>query len=191
MGRPKLSLPFGDELLLPRVVRILNAVTTPVVVVAAPGQSLPPLPSEVQVVRDEQEHLGPLAGLSLGLTVLQDRVEAVYASACDVPLLRPEFVRAVVTASDGYEAALPNSGGQLHPLAAVYRTALAARAREFLAAGHRRLLDFVAGCDAVLLQEAELRAVDPDLDSLHNINTPADYASALRRAGLGAAGCSG
>ena len=38
MGRPKAWLPFGDELMLQRVVRILGEVVNPIVVVAAPGQ---------------------------------------------------------------------------------------------------------------------------------------------------------
>ena len=44
MGKPKAWLPFGGELMLPRVVRILRTVVAPVVVVAAPDQDLPPLP---------------------------------------------------------------------------------------------------------------------------------------------------
>ena len=35
MGRPKLSLPFGDETMLSRVVRIVSQVVSPVVVVAS------------------------------------------------------------------------------------------------------------------------------------------------------------
>ena len=44
MGRPKAWLPFGGELMLPRIVRILREVVEPVVVVAASDQEVPPLP---------------------------------------------------------------------------------------------------------------------------------------------------
>src|SRR5687767_10615246 len=47
MGRPKALLPFGPELMLERVVRILSAVVSPIVVVAAPEQDLPPLSDDV------------------------------------------------------------------------------------------------------------------------------------------------
>ena len=67
MGRPKAWLPFGDELMLPRVVRILGAVVSPVVVVAAPDQDVPPLPPEIEIVRDPEEGRGPLQGLAAGL----------------------------------------------------------------------------------------------------------------------------
>src|SRR4051794_21124741 len=87
MGRPKAWLPFAGELLLPRVVRLVREAVAPVVVVAAADQELPPLPDEVQVVRDEQKGRGPLQGLAAGLASLAGRVEAAYVSSCDVPFL--------------------------------------------------------------------------------------------------------
>ena len=96
MGRPKAWLPFGDEALLTRVVRLLSEAMEPVVVVAAAGQELPPLPPAVAVVRDEEPGRGPLQGLATGLKALPGQVEAAYLSSCDVPLLRPAFVRRLI-----------------------------------------------------------------------------------------------
>src|SRR5262245_45463245 len=96
MGRPKAWLPFGGELMLPRIVRILCSVVDPIVVVASLAQELPPLPGSVTVVRDKQEGRGPLQGLSAGLHALDGRVNAAYASSCDVPFLAPGFVRRMI-----------------------------------------------------------------------------------------------
>src|SRR5437762_3277922 len=96
MGRPKAWLPFGHALMLQRVVRVLGEVVSPVVVVAAPGQDVPPLPESVAVVRDEVEGRGPLAGFAAGLAALKDTADAAYLSACDVPFLTPAFVARVV-----------------------------------------------------------------------------------------------
>ncbi len=63
MGRAKAWLPFGTEIMLPRVVRLLGEAVSPIVVVAAPEQDLPPLPDDVRVVRDEEKGRGPLQGL--------------------------------------------------------------------------------------------------------------------------------
>ena len=60
MGRPKAWLPFGGELMLPRVARLLGEAVTPLVIVAAPEQEVPPLPPEVAIVRDEEKGRGPL-----------------------------------------------------------------------------------------------------------------------------------
>src|SRR5436309_3861988 len=70
MGLPKATLPFGPELMLQRVVRLLSAVVQPIVVVAAPNQELPPLPGNVLLARDEREARGPLEGLFAGLSAL-------------------------------------------------------------------------------------------------------------------------
>lgn len=188
MGRPKLSLPFGDELLLPRVVRILREVVSPIVVVAAPAQELPPLPHDVLVVRDPEEGWGPLAGLAAGLAALEGRTEAAYASACDVPLLRPEFVRAIIARLGEHDIVLPREGEFHHPLAGVYRTSLADTMRTLLAAGRRRPRDLLDVARAETIDVAELRGVDPELDSLRNLNTPEEYQSARLKAGFAALG---
>jgi molybdopterin-guanine dinucleotide biosynthesis protein A len=52
MGRPKAWLPFGDQLMLQRVVRLAGTIARPIVVVAAPGQELPKLAADILVVRD-------------------------------------------------------------------------------------------------------------------------------------------
>ena len=45
---------IGPERMLQRVVRLVGSAVGPVVVVAAPGQEIPPLPDRVAVVRDPQ-----------------------------------------------------------------------------------------------------------------------------------------
>src|SRR6516165_10634403 len=96
MGRPKAWLPFGAELMLPRVVRLVSEAVTPVVVVAAPGQDMPPLPPTVEIVRDPEPGRGPLRGLATGLAALQGVAAVAYLSSCDVPFLRPAFVRRLI-----------------------------------------------------------------------------------------------
>src|SRR5437588_7203918 len=96
MGRPKAWLPFAGELMLPRVARLLGEAVDPLVVVAAPDQEVPPLPPDIEVIRDEERGRGPLQGLAAGLAALQGRAEAAYLSSCDVPFLRPAFVRRLI-----------------------------------------------------------------------------------------------
>jgi molybdopterin-guanine dinucleotide biosynthesis protein A len=177
-------MPFGDETMLCRVVRVVGEAVSPVVVVAAPGQRLPPLPAETIVARDEVEGQGPLGGLAAGLAALRGRVEAAYLSACDVPLLRVAFIRAVIDALGTHEMAVPRQQEFHHPLAAVFRTACEARLQEALAAGQLGLTHFVRHSDTRFLDVAELRAADPELQSLQNVNTLADYEAALRAAGF-------
>lgn len=184
MGRPKAELPFGDETMLQRVVRVLRGVVQPVAVVAAPDQSLPVLAGDVLIVRDEQEGLGPLAGIAAGLAALAEATEAAYVSSCDVPLLSPRFVQTVIDRLGEFELAIPREDGYHHPLAAVYRTSLAVRCRELISAGQRRPLHLVQTSRSHEFSVDELRGVDSQLDSLRNANTPEEYAALLAIAGF-------
>jgi molybdopterin-guanine dinucleotide biosynthesis protein A len=179
MGRPKAWLPFGDELMLPRVVRLLSSVVSPVVVVAAPDQDVPPLRAGVVVVRDPERGRGPLQGLAAGLAALRG-VEAVYASSCDVPFLAPPFVRRMIELLGDHVVAVPDVGGFRHPLAAVYRVEVLSVVEQLLAEDRLRpafLFDLVP---TRFVSEAELSDADPGLKTLRNLNTPEDYEAALR-----------
>jgi molybdopterin-guanine dinucleotide biosynthesis protein A len=189
MGRPKESLDFGSESLLGRVVRVLAEAAHPIVVVAAPGQSLPALPAEVELARDPVADRGPLQGIAVGLGVLASRTRLAFVSAADTPLLRPAFVRRLFElCGSEHDVAVPHVAGHLQPLAAVYATTLAAPAAALIAAGERcpRALCDQARTRLVtadeLLADPRLGRVDPALASLRNVNTPAEYAAALSEA---------
>ena len=184
MGRPKLALPFGPETMLARVVRLLGQVVEPVIVVAAVGQELPKLPNSVLVGRDRHPDRGPLEALAVGLRSMADHAEAAFVTACDVPLLMPEFARRMVQLSVGYDVAVPHIDGFDEPLAAIYRTGVVPRIDRLLADGRRRPADLFDQVCTRRVTAAELADVDPDLRSLQNVNSPADYQAALAMAGL-------
>ena len=184
MGIPKVRLPFGDEPMLARIVRRLSVVTHPVVVVAAVDEQLPPLPAGVAVAHDRSPGCGPLEGIAVGLRYLQDEVEAAYVTSCDVPGITPEFVRYMIDRLGTDDVAVPKEGEFYHPLAAVYRTSVLTDVEQLLAAGQRRPY-FLLGRVAVReVTTDELRTVDPELRTLHNLNQPDDYRQALEREGL-------
>jgi molybdopterin-guanine dinucleotide biosynthesis protein A len=185
MGRPKAWLPVGDETMLARVVRLLGEVLSPLVVVAAPEQELPPLASEIIVVRDPERGRGPVVGIAAGLAALAGRADAAYVSACDVPLLRPAFVRRMIELLGGHAACVPEVGGYRHPLAAVYRVEVAAVAAELLAADRLRLLSLIERVETRVVRAEEFADIDPDGESLRNLNTPEEYAAALASLGFG------
>lgn len=185
MGRPKAWLPFGPEFLLQRVVRLVSGSAHPVVVVAAPDQDLPTLPVSVTLVRDPIPDLGPLAGLATGLLALPDSVDLVYATATDAPFLAPGWVDCLVSRIGPHDAVVPFVANRLHPLAAVYRrTAAPPVIRRLLADGNLRLSSLPSCLGSLRIPPEALRAVDPDLRTLFNLNTPDDHAEALRVAGL-------
>jgi len=184
MGRPKLSLPFGDETMLQRVVRLLASVVSPIAVVAATGQELPELPAEILIERDDLPNSGPLVGIGVGLKALADRVDAAFVTSCDVPLLQPMFVSAMTEKLAGHDIVVPVDDEFTHPLGGVYRTALWQQTTELIKQDRRRPLTLIEESLSLRVPVAELRIVDPQLDSLRNLNTPEDYEAALKAAGL-------
>ena len=184
MGQAKALLPFGEEVMLQRVCRILGKIVPQLFVVAAQGQELPELPPKVTIVRDEFESQGPLAGIATGLGAARATCDAAFVTACDVPLLKPAFVESMFDLLANHDAAVPTDGDHVHVLSGVYRTSLEGAARELLSNDRRRPLFLVEECNSVLVLEADLKAVDPELHSLRNTNTPDEYQAALKHADL-------
>lgn len=177
MGTPKAWLSVGNETLLGRTVRVVGEVVTPVVVVAAAGQELPPLPENVRVVRDEVAEHGPLAGLASGLAALEGIADAAYLSACDLPQLSSEFVRVMVAAFvPKLLACVPEIDGRVHPLAGVYSLTILEQVRSRVSAGKLRMIDLLDALPARRIQSSELGDAERMLRSLHNVNTPDDFA---------------
>ena len=191
MGTPKAALEWHGSTLLRRTAGILSRATDgPVVVVRAPGQALPPLPPGVDVVDDPREGLGPVQGIAAGLAALADRAEIAFVSSTDMPFLHPAFVRRVLRAAhEGADVGLPVARGYPQPLAAAYRTALAPVAGKLVEAQRLRPAFLFDECAVTRLDEKALRAdpvlaaLDPGLDSVVNINEPAEYAAARARPG--------
>lgn len=180
MGRPKAWLPFGDETMLQRAVRLLGEVVHPIVVVAAPDQEVPPLSANIILVRDEEKGRGPLQGLAAGLSALHGRVEAAYVSSCDVPFLRPSFIRRMIELLGDEQICVPFVDDFHHPLAAVYRIRIVDSVIRLLAENRLRPIFLFEAASTRIVESSELVDVDPDLQSLRNLNTPEDYEKALR-----------
>lgn len=189
MGRPKALLPFGPELMLQRVVRILSGVVSPIVVVAALDQELPLLPEGVLLARDEREGRGPLQGLLAGMKELARRgypaEQAVFAASCDAPLLAAAFVHQVLAAMGPlHHAVVPVDGHFYHPLAAAYRLAVLPEIEALLATDQLRPAFLFGRVPALSIPVEQLRAADPELYSLKNCNRPEDYLAALKIVGF-------
>ena len=191
MGTPKAALEWHGSTLLARTVGIMTRATSgPVVVVRAPGQDLPELPAGTVVADDPREGRGPVQGIAAGLAALTGRADVAFISSTDMPFLHPAFIRrvlGVLECSDGTDVCLPVARGYKQPLAAAYRVSLAAAAERLVKEDRLRPAFLFDECrvetldDAALKQDPVLAALDPDLDSLLNVNTPADYAAARAR----------
>jgi molybdenum cofactor guanylyltransferase len=183
MGRPKAWLTIAGEIMLPRVVRLLSEVVSPIVVVAAPEQDVPALPAGAVVVRDEERGRGPLQGLAAGLAAIEGQVAAAYLSSCDVPFLRPGFVRRLIELVGEKAVCVPRVGGYHHPLAAVYRVEVLSVVQRLLSENRLRPFFVFEAVPTRVVEASELVDVDATLESLRNVNTQEDYERSVAELG--------
>lgn len=189
MGTSKAALPWHGSTLLRRTVGIVaRGVSGPVVVVRAPDQPLPDLPGDVDVRDDEHEGLGPMQGLAVGLHSLVGVADVAFCCSTDLPFLHTAFVQRVVGAmDDAHDVVLPMAHGHRQPLAAAYRPALVTEIDALLAEGRLKPAFLFDRCrvlrldDEALVADRRLAALDPSLDSVLNVNEPADYEQAHAR----------
>ena len=179
MGKSKSHLPFGNELMLQRVVRVVGDTVNPVVVVRGAGQDIPALDSQVIVVEDQVAEQGPLQGMATGLKALAGKCDAAFVSACDAPLLQTAFIRRMIALLDAHDIAVPYIDGFHHPLAGVYRVNVLAQTEALLETDRRRPAFLFDMCDARKVRRGDLVDVDPRLVSLRNCNNENDYRQAL------------
>jgi len=179
MGRPKALLPFADQPLIVQIVKTLQHRFTQIVVVAAPGQELPAMP--VTVVRDEVADQGPVGGIYYGLSA--SHTDVAFVTSCDAAFLNLDLIAYLVSQIQEYDAVAPYWDGRLQPLHAVYRRSIAPQLAAQLARGDLRLTKLfeLDGVRTRRIDADEIRRFDPDGDTFFNINTPEDYAEALRR----------
>jgi molybdopterin-guanine dinucleotide biosynthesis protein A len=170
--------------MLQRVVRLLGAVVSPIIVVAAREQPLPKLPVDVAVTRDEREQHGPLEGLRAGLTALPDSADIAYVTSCDVPLLEPRFVERMISLLGNHDIAVMEIDGFPHPLSAVYRRSTLPHIESLLEAHRLRPVFLFDVVPTRRVRPEEMISVDPQLRTLRNLNTREDYLAALAEAGF-------
>jgi len=184
MGLPKATLPFGPELMIERVLRLLGEVVEPLVVVAAPRQELPRVSENIIITHDKREDCGPLEGLYAGLSAIQPYAGTAYVTSCDVPLLKQAFVRRMIDSLGEHDVAVPVDDSFHHPLAAVYRTTVLPYIKKLLNADRMRPLFLFNEVNTNRVLVDSLKDVDSELRTLANLNRPDDYFAALKHEGF-------
>jgi molybdenum cofactor guanylyltransferase len=170
MGRDKAALPAGEGTLIEHLARRLAPVVDETIIAGgSAGHTL----AGVTAVDDRYPGLGPLAGIHAGL--LAARFPLVWVVGCDLPDVDPGLAALLCGLAGDVDAVVPRIDSEPQGVCAVYDRALAPRIDRLLAAGERRVKMLLAASNVRYVTPEELRAVDPELRSFRNINTPADY----------------
>jgi molybdopterin-guanine dinucleotide biosynthesis protein A len=118
---------------------------------------------------------GPLAGVLAGLrwAAGQGAAEALVVPT-DSPFLPPDLLARLRAGRGDAELACAASAGQVHPVAALWRTGLAEALEAALLGGERRMMAFMRGQGLAVVDVP----MGPEGDPFANLNTPEDLAAA-------------
>lgn len=130
-----------------------------------------------RLIYDQQPDVGPLMGLYSGLQATSCSHALVLA--VDLPYVRPELLTWLHAFPLDEYALIPRVQGIPQVLLARYPRALLPLIAECLRSGRRDPRALLERAPVRFLEEELVRAVDPDLRSFVNINTPEDFQRAL------------
>lgn len=184
MGEPKPFVQFGDSNLLLKVVAQVTQACRPVLLVGRDQATLSVQlgnPS-LQVLQDREPGLGPLEGLIVGLSALQGQADFAFVCGCDTPFLRPALIQHLIDMAKarGVRGLMPSDGKRHYPLCSIYSTGLVEDLSS-LQLHTPRLQAIVEIPGIELIPVDDLRRFDPELESLLNINSPAQLLSAREK----------
>lgn len=171
MGRDKARIPVAGRPLLTRALDALAPVCDERLVIGPPEreQEVPP---GVRVVQDRIPDVGPLGGIYTALSEAGRPLALVVA--CDMPFLNPALLGHLISLADGYDVVLPRTAEGGHQTHAVYAHTCLTAVEAQLQRGQYRIDRFFDAVRVRYVDNDELRAYDPDLLSLFNVNTPED-----------------
>lgn len=183
-GRPKALIDVGGRNLLQRVADALAPFAEEVIVSVGDASMIAPLksflPKAVFAVDNRRER-GPIEGISRGVELAHG--ECLLVAPCDAPLLRPDLYRLLLATIGPHEAAVPKRDA-FDPVRAVYRTEAVRRVLGETKGSLPSPSSLVDRLDTVFVPEADLRSVDPRLDSFVDVNREEDLAEVLARLNL-------
>lgn len=188
IGFNKALLSIDGELLIERVIRVVETVVDRILVVVKKedenklGRYLENYNFNLQLVFDDYKFRNPLAGIYAGM--MQSRSEYVIVLPCDTPFVKEDALRYLLEIAQGFDLTIPRwRNGYLEPLCAIYRrdSTLASiqeiKEKDMKDASLRDLIRRLRKVRYVPVDD--LRRFDRRLLTLYNINTVQDYEKAL------------
>lgn len=196
MGFDKFRLPLGDRTFLECVLeQLLLNFDGPAICVArsqtaeAVEKIVQKLKSDrIHILTDERENSGPLEGIRVGLRAAAKDAHWGFVTSCDVPLLSKKVLqllqKSVVSVDNDIEALVPASQSRIFGLTAFYRPRIHEKIDSLIEQNQLKVSGLATTLNSQMVDIGELKAVDPELDSLRNLNLPSHYIKFLREKGF-------
>jgi molybdopterin-guanine dinucleotide biosynthesis protein A len=179
-----LTLLHGEPLILHTKRRVARVVDEVIVVTHTreQQQTYQRVLNDTKIILDIIGEGSPVLGAYTGLSNALGNYTLLTGH--DMPHIDPRVVEHLFNLADGHDAATPVwPNGYVEPLHSVYRSSAGAeQARRLLDTGEMRLRMILRGLiDVVALPVEQIRQIDPELLTLHDIDSLEDLEKAERR----------
>lgn len=181
MGENKALKTFLGRPLIQRVIERLTPIADELIVTTNQPESFSFL--ELPLFPDLMPGRGPLGGLYTALISAKYSVVAVVA--CDMPFVSAPLLVAAASflIRDEVDVVIAETAEGYEPLHAVYRRATCIPAvQSAIQSDQWRMISWFPNVKVRKLAPDELHRYDPDGIAFSNVNTPAEFAEAKRRA---------
>ena len=178
IGGDKASRLLGGRPLAQWAADALDRVADEIIVAIAPDQTPPAIRSRVPAYAcfDLLPARGPLTGIYTGLDAA--RGDCIVVVPCDAPFVEPALLSLLLERRRGWDCVVPEADGILHPTIGVYARSCLPTMIEALNGDSLSIRAFLSRARTLVVPEADLRVVDPELRSFFNVNRLADLCRA-------------
>ena len=178
MGKDKASLEISGKSMVERLLLKLSPIVAEIVVIRAPGQSVPNVPEELKdrtrVGWDSVQGRGPLQGIADALLLLNSKIDKVFLLTCDLPYITTDWLQTLKDImTEEFDLVCTEENEISNPLLAIYRKPVLEPASKLLAEGKRRPISLWEGW-----RMASLSAPKETPWVCRDVNTPGEFKKA-------------
>ena len=176
MGADKSLAELAGKPLIQHVLACVQQLNMPVVLVTDKPEQFSQF--QIEMVSDILPGNGSLGGIYSAL--MSSTTPFTLCVACDMPYLNITLLTYLLSLRIGFDAVVPMINNQPQGLHAIYHRRAAAPIRDLMNRNELRISGVFDHLRVRLVGEAAIHAIDPELRSFTNLNTPEELAR-LRR----------
>ena len=175
MGKDKASLKISGKSMIERLLLELSPLVAQVVVIRAPGQTIPNIPKELKdrtlLGWDSVKDRGPLQGIVDALPLLNAEIDKVFLLTCDLPYITTNWFQTLKDVmTDEFDLVCTEENKIINPLLAIYRRPVLEPASKLISEGKRRPISLWQGW-----RMARLSAPNETPWICRDVNTPEEF----------------
>jgi len=174
MGRDKAFLPFGEGLLIERVIEVVQQVIANVILITNTPEQYQRF--GLPMFSDVIPEAGSMGGIYTGL--ISARTPYSLCLACDMPFVKTAFLRFLCDTATEADVVIPRNAEDFQPLCAVYSQVCREPIRHKIEDQRLKITGFFDQVRVRVIDGDLLAHYDPHDVMFFNANTPEEYAKA-------------